>query len=104
MLSEIFRDGVEIRTEKVWIRFCSSAFLSKCANQGTGAGGYLPSHPESFQRRGGEKSVSVRKVESTFSTSLPLASDLSRTACHSGSSRKTCQLAVAASRRGGARV
>src|SRR5260370_34995995 len=52
----------------------------------------------------GEKSVITRNVESTFSTILPLASDLSRTLCHSGSSRKACQLEVAASRLGCARV
>src|SRR6266403_755385 len=52
----------------------------------------------------GEKSVRARNVESIFSTSLPLASDLSRTLCHSGSSRKACQLAVAASRFGCARM
>src|SRR6202140_5924469 len=52
----------------------------------------------------GEKSVRARNVESIFSTSLPLASDLSRTVCHSGSSRKACQLAVAASRFGCARM
>src|SRR6266852_6469677 len=52
----------------------------------------------------GEKSVRTRNVDSIFSTSLPLASDLSRTLCHSGSSRKACQLAVAASRFGCARM
>jgi len=41
---------------------------------------------------------------SALSTSLPLASDLSRTLCHSGSSRKDCQLAVAASRLGCASI
>ncbi len=45
----------------------------------------------------------ARKVESTFSTSLPLASDLSLTLIQSGSSRKDFQLAVAASRLGWAR-
>ena len=59
---------------------------------------------EDFQRRGGEKSVRERKVDSTFSTSLPLASDLSRAACHSGSLRKASQLALAASRLGCARM
>ena len=40
------------------------------------------------------------KVESTLSTSLPFASDLSWTLFHSGSSWKDFQLAVAASRLG----
>src|SRR2546426_5212365 len=46
------------------------------------------------------KSVSARKVESTFSTSLPFASDLSLTLFHSGSSWKDFQLVAAASRLG----
>jgi len=52
----------------------------------------------------GEKSVRRRKVESTFSTSFPLASDVSRTRRHSGSSPKAFQLTAAASRLGCARM
>src|SRR5213079_770810 len=48
----------------------------------------------------GEKSVMVIKVESTFSTIFPFASDLSRTLTQSGSLRNASQLAVAASRLG----
>ena len=48
----------------------------------------------------GEKSVSSRYVESTFSTSFPFASDFSRTLFHSGSSWNDFQFAAAASRLG----
>ena len=39
-----------------------------------------------FKRKGGEKSVRTRKVESMFSVSLPFSSDFSLTLFHSGSS------------------
>ena len=48
----------------------------------------------------GEKSVSLRKVESTFWTSLPLASLAVLTCIHSGSLWNAAQFAVAASRFG----
>ncbi|MDP9038214.1 MAG: hypothetical protein M3O02_02935, partial [Acidobacteriota bacterium] len=48
----------------------------------------------------GEKPVSFRKVESTFSTSFPFASLAALTCFHSGSARKLAQFAVAASRLG----
>ncbi len=51
-----------------------------------------------------EKSVSIKKVESIFSTSLPFSSDLAFTLFHSGSSWKAFQFAVAASRLGCSRM
>ena len=41
--------------------------------------------PGSYPKRG-EKSVSVKNVESTFSTNLPFSSDFAFTLFHSGSS------------------
>lgn len=52
------------------------------------------------QRKGGEKSVRTRKVESICSVSLPFRSDFSLTVFHSGSSWKDFQLAAASSRLG----
>ena len=52
----------------------------------------------------GEKSVSVKNVESIFSTNFPCSSDFAFTLFHSGSSWKAFQFAAAASRLGCSRM
>jgi hypothetical protein len=52
----------------------------------------------------GEKSVSVKNVESIFSTNFPFSSDFAFTLFHSGSSWKAFQFAAAASRLGCSRM
>ena len=52
----------------------------------------------------GEKSVSVKNVESIFSTNFPFSSDLAFTLFHFGSSWKAFQFAAAASRLGCSRM